>query len=784
MNRKTWLLLFAFLLLFVAAGSGRAAPRVPANETSANMFNVVWYYDIATLDPALAYDSASMQVVANLYNTLVSADFANPANITPALATAWNVSADGLTYTFTIRRGVAFHNGALLTPADVAYSVQRGLLQSDPGSPQWLFIRAIMGYDNGDITQEIAGGAYTGDPVGLRANADPAELLATCVAVKSRVVADDAAGTVTITLAQPDGSFLSILSDYGYVVNAGWAAAQGDWNGDCATWQNFYAPNQDQGSRLQAAANGTGGFRLESWTPASEIRLRRHGPYWGPRPQPAVPLDTVVIKLNQDSSSFPFMLEYGEADMASLLTDQKAALDDKVLLEFLPGSAQPVLRHANGMLTKLSGIPYPSAPADLFLTFAIATGGPRNYIGSGQLDGAGIPPDFFADAHVRKAFAYAFNFDEFNNVAFGGSGIRRTGPIVKPLMGYDAGQPVYNYDLTLAAAELAQAWGGQVAANGFRLTIPYNEGNISRQKAAELLAAGIEAIDPKYQIDVISLPWSDYLTDFRSGYLPISVSGWIADIAHPENWVRPYLVETYAQRQRLPDSMRLVYEQQADACLLLSGNPARACYEALQQQAYADTATIYTFQTSQADYARSEVQGLEMARKTAYVIDYARLWKGGAPIAAAIDGSQPQGVGLESAAGIRLDVSFSTGALSEPQVILIRPDIAVVGRPAPADLKLGRLTFSVTNWPVSRVPHLNFASPAEVQITYTPGQIAPLIEGGLALMRWDGAAWVAAACGQVTADPAANELRVPICQTGEYALMGPTFDALVPVTIR
>lgn len=56
MNRKPLLLLSCFLFIFVLAGSGRAAPQ------AADVLNVAWFYDVSTLDPALAYDSASIQV--------------------------------------------------------------------------------------------------------------------------------------------------------------------------------------------------------------------------------------------------------------------------------------------------------------------------------------------------------------------------------------------------------------------------------------------------------------------------------------------------------------------------------------------------------------------------------------------------------------------------------------------------------------------------------------------------------------------------------------------------
>jgi hypothetical protein len=74
--------------------------------------------------------------------------------------------------------------------------------------------------------------------------------------------------------------------------------------------------------------------------------------------------------------------------------------------------------------------------------------------------------------------------------------------------------------------------------------------------------------------------------------------------------------------------------------------------------------------------------------------------------------------------------------------------------------------------------------PVEVKIAYTAAQIVPLIEDEMVLMRWNGNAWVAVACAAVTANPAANELRVPICETGAFLLMGPTYDAEMPIIMR
>ena len=81
-----------------------------------------------------------------------------------------------------------------------------------------------MGYDY-DITQEIPGGPYDGDRDALIANASPAELLAVCEKVKQAVTADDSAGTVSITLAASDTSFLNIMTEYGMVLHT--------WSHEC-----------------------------------------------------------------------------------------------------------------------------------------------------------------------------------------------------------------------------------------------------------------------------------------------------------------------------------------------------------------------------------------------------------------------------------------------------------------------------------------------------------------------------------------------------------------------
>jgi peptide/nickel transport system substrate-binding protein len=91
-----------------------------------------------TFDPALAYDTASGEVIQNIMETLVFYDGEATDKFVPMLAESWTTSPDGKVWTFKMRQGVKFHEGGDLTASDVAYSFQRGLLQggSRPGHTQ------------------------------------------------------------------------------------------------------------------------------------------------------------------------------------------------------------------------------------------------------------------------------------------------------------------------------------------------------------------------------------------------------------------------------------------------------------------------------------------------------------------------------------------------------------------------------------------------------------------------------------------------------------------------
>src|SRR5688500_5042253 len=80
--------------------------------------------DLVTVDPAIGYDWKNWSVIKSVFDGLM--DYKpGTTELVPDLAESYEVSPDGLTYTFKLRPGVKFHNGREMTAADVKYSLER-----------------------------------------------------------------------------------------------------------------------------------------------------------------------------------------------------------------------------------------------------------------------------------------------------------------------------------------------------------------------------------------------------------------------------------------------------------------------------------------------------------------------------------------------------------------------------------------------------------------------------------------------------------------------------------
>jgi peptide/nickel transport system substrate-binding protein len=165
-------------------------------------------------------------------------------------------------------------------------------------------------------------GALNDDPKSLQA-ADPAKLKAVCDNLNTQIVADDTAGTVTMTLAQPWGPFLaSIAQTWGSVMDKKWVGDNGGWDGSCDDWQKFYGI-QSADDPLTKVAMGTGPFVLDHWTPGTEVVLTKNATYWGDAPK----LDRVVVQNISEWGTRFAELQAGDADVATVPVENRPQAD-------------------------------------------------------------------------------------------------------------------------------------------------------------------------------------------------------------------------------------------------------------------------------------------------------------------------------------------------------------------------------------------------------------------------------------------------------------------------
>lgn len=134
MKKVLSLLLCLFLLTFGLTGCGQSDPKdegtkdvsttADPNSGNGEKESIVRIGVSGTpdLDPAIATTGSSLATMVNLYDTLV---FPTKEGPVPRVAESWEVSEDGLTYTFQLKKGIKFHDGTELTASDVAFSMTR-----------------------------------------------------------------------------------------------------------------------------------------------------------------------------------------------------------------------------------------------------------------------------------------------------------------------------------------------------------------------------------------------------------------------------------------------------------------------------------------------------------------------------------------------------------------------------------------------------------------------------------------------------------------------------------
>ena len=475
-----------------------------------------------TLDPAAAYDTASGEVIHQVYDTLFEYVDGDLEQLGPMLATEVPsvenglMSEDGLTIRVPIRQGVKFHNGAVLTPEDVRYTFLRNMLSDPAGGPMWMFLEPLLDVQTMAKVIEMAGGPADFAEID-EVDAEVLRRAYDLVAATIEVDGND----VVFHLATPYPPFINILTkggSWGAILNKEWMIANGAWDGDPETWSQWYDLALEDMTCYEKA-NGTGPFKLETWDKSgNQTIFSRFDEYW----QGPAKIKTAFIKDIKELSTRLLMLQAGDADGIYVGKDelnQVRSLDNVVVIEGLPQVVNTVL----------------------FYSFTIPTEGNEDLVGSGKLDGNGIPSDFFADVDIRKAFNYSFDYEAYLNEVAEGAGVIPKGPIPQILPFVNLDQEYYTHDLAKAEEHFKKAFGGEVWEKGFEVGIVYNTGNDQRKTALEILEYNIESINPKFKVNVVSMEWATMLDKLRSSSLPIFIIGWLMDFPDTHNFAVPYM---------------------------------------------------------------------------------------------------------------------------------------------------------------------------------------------------------------------------------------------------
>ena len=256
-------------------------------KTRGGTFNRLWA-DPPTLDPHLTSDTTSAGIVVEIFSGLVALN--TDVQLVPDIAERWEISEDGMVYTFFLRENAKFHDGKPITASDFKWSIERAVNPETASPVADTYLADIVGVDDAleGLTSDVSG-------------------------VK---VIDD--HTLQITIDAPKVYFLAKL-----------------------TYPTAYVLDRENveagGRNWTDTPNGSGPFRLKEYRIGERIILERNENFYREPPY----LDRIVMNLAGGQSMA--MYENDEIDITGVgLFDLDRVLDpneelNKELIVALPG---------------------------------------------------------------------------------------------------------------------------------------------------------------------------------------------------------------------------------------------------------------------------------------------------------------------------------------------------------------------------------------------------------------------------------------------------------------
>jgi peptide/nickel transport system substrate-binding protein len=244
------------LLVLAALAVGLPGGAPPEAAAAGKDFVIGYLGDATSLNPVVATDGQSYIAEWPIYDSLVELD--DKLGVKPLLAESWEVSRDGLTYTFKLKKGVKWHDGKAFTARDVAFTFY-SVLDPKVTTPHRGYFDALVGFP--ELTNKE-------NPK------KPEEL-----AQKPIEVLDD--HTVRFRLRYPYGAFLAVLV-----------------NPRAGIVPEHILKGQDLNTaEFNRKPIGTGPFKFVEWKRGERIVLEANPDYHGGRPA----LDRLIYRVIPDN---------------------------------------------------------------------------------------------------------------------------------------------------------------------------------------------------------------------------------------------------------------------------------------------------------------------------------------------------------------------------------------------------------------------------------------------------------------------------------------------------
>jgi peptide/nickel transport system substrate-binding protein len=255
--------------------------------------------DPVALDGAIVSDGESIRAIDQMFETLIFLK-PGPTEPEPGLATDWEISEDGLEYTFNLQEDVTFHDGEPFNAEAVCFNFERwynfkGPFQNPAASYYW---------------QVVFGGFSDGKSDSLYASCEAVEEL-----------------QVMVTLTRPSASILAGLSQTAFSMGSPAALEEFQADEGGLDDEGIFRPS---GTYATEHPTGTGPFQFVSWEPGDALEMERNPDYWGDFPGN---IDRLIFRPIEDPAARLQALQSGEINGFDLVApgDYPTIEDDENL---------------------------------------------------------------------------------------------------------------------------------------------------------------------------------------------------------------------------------------------------------------------------------------------------------------------------------------------------------------------------------------------------------------------------------------------------------------------